>query len=93
MSKQHRLAQWAIRRFLVKRIKAFFGGLLTPTTSEFWLGWGSLLAKLACTFPAACTIIEAVAKAMGFPSGDVLIGTILAYVLARMTSKAAKATT
>ena len=75
----------------MKRLKAFFGGLLTPTTSEFWLGWGSGVLKIACLVSApVCQGIEAVATGVGFPNGDALIATLLAITAGRMTSKAAK---
>lgn len=86
------IAEWATRRFLMKRIRTFFGGLATPTTSEFWLTWGGLAAKLVCLWPAACGILEAVARGVGFPSADVMLATLLAIGFARMTSKAAHAT-
>ena len=75
----------------MNRLKAFFGGLLKPTTSEFWLGWGSGVLKIACLVSApVCMGIESVATTAGFPTGDALIATLLAITVGRMTSKAAK---
>jgi len=87
-----KLKQWLIRRFIVNRLKAFFGGLLKPTTSEFWLGWSATVMKVLCVVSVgACAWIDSIAQMVGFPTGEVLIATLLAITIGRMTSKAAGA--
>jgi len=89
----NRLTEWLVRRIVMKKIKAFFGGLLTPSTSEFWLGWGAIGMKALCmTVPAACAILTTVAGVTPFETPEIMLGSMLAYSIGRMTSKAAKAT-
>lgn len=88
----NRLTEWAIRRMAVKKLKAFFAGMGTTKTSEFWFGWGGLAMKgITLASPAAAAIVSTVAEQVGFPSGDMMIATALTIAASRMTSKAAKA--
>ena len=89
----NRLTKWAIRRVVMGRLKAFFGGLATPSTSEFWLGWGGIVMKAACLANGAvCMGLDTVGQLVGFTDGKTMIATVLGLAGARMVSKAAKAT-
>ena len=76
----------------MRRLRAFFGGLTTPTTSEFWLGWGGLAMKaLTLGLPPLAVALDQISGWVGLDSGKVLIASVLTYAVGRMTSKAVKA--
>jgi len=76
----------------MKRLQAFFGGLVTPSTSEFWLGWGGIVLNVLChASQQACALIGKFSVLFNM-TPEVFVGTLLAIALGRMVSKAAKAT-
>lgn len=96
----NKLEQWFIRRQVrkllkrkgghVTRLGAFFKGLIQPTTSEFWLGWGGGLLKVVCLSEVGCNVVTSVASLFEM-TPQVFTGSLLAIALGRMVSKAAKA--
>lgn len=69
----------------MKKLKAFFGGLVNPQDSAAYAGWGAIAMKAICLINGgACVMIDKL-------GGQTLITSLLAYAVMRMTSKAAKA--
>ena len=90
----NRLKAWLIRRVVMNRLKAFFGGVIKTDTSEFWTFWAGVALMVLCKFvPPVCIGLTWVGSQLDPPvSPSVLVAGLLTYAVGRMTSKAAKAT-
>lgn len=75
----------------MKKFKAVFSALTTPTTSEFWMAWGSVLTSTLVKFvPAAASVIEMIAGFVNVEPEQLLAAAIM-YVIGRITKKAVTA--
>ena len=74
----------------MKKVKAFFNGLASPNTSEFWMMWSGVALSLLCKIDAVCGVITGMAGALKM-TPEAFVGGMVIYAIGRMGSKAAKA--